>query len=482
MERNDSRRILRLESGKVRSVQRGVVQEFSLKLFVNGRELATLIASPHQLNFLVTGFFRTHGFVDTLNDILALGTCAEFGLARVRIKKEVSERFSPILTSGCGTGIAFDQQNLSGRQRAPAFPSYAPAALFGLMRELARRAESYRAHGGIHSSAVGDGRGLLLYAEDIGRHNTFDRIAGEALFRGIDLRGKLLATSGRVSTEMAAKAARLGIGLIVSRTSPTDQAIRLCEEAGITLVGYLRGESFEVYCRPEGLELAAPAEKIPGVTGVILAGGESRRMGCDKALLPIDGALFIDHVYARLATLFDEVLIVTNSPEFYRELPCRKVPDLYPGKGVLAGIHAGLCSASREKIFVAACDMPFLSAATIRRLCLEKEQGDVVIPCSGLGMEPLHALYDKSCRPAMEAALDAGEKRIVSFFPQVRVHEVPAEVFQDCDPAGRSFCNINTPQEYFDLRDREREADNTADAPGQGATVSGPAVPTRHRT
>ena len=203
---------------------------------------------------------------------------------------------------------------------------------------------------------------------------------------------------------------------------------------------------------------------------------------CDKELLPIDGALFIDHVYARLAALFDELLIVTNAPELYRELPCRKAPDLCPHKGVLAGIHAGLCHAAREKVFVAACDMPFLSAAVIRRLCRERDLGDVVIPFTGKGVEPLHALYDKRCRPAIEAALEAGEKRIVSFFPQVRVHQVPAEVFRECDPAGRSFCNINTPQEYFALREQEREEADTADAPGSVAAVSGQALPTPRRT
>ncbi len=439
-------------------MQRGVVREFPLTLFVNGRELATLVASPHQLNFLVAGFFRSNGFVDSLDDFLALGSCEEFGVARVRIKREVSERLSPTLTSGCGTGIAFDlQKNLPSMEDAPDLPHYSPPAIFGLMRELTRRAENYRAHGGIHSAAVGDGRRLLLYAEDIGRHNTFDRIAGEALFRGIDLRGKLLVTSGRISAEMVAKAALLGIGLIASRTSPTDQAIRICEEAGITLVGYLRGGSFEVYCHHEGLELAAPGEKIPGVTGVILSGGESRRMGSDKSLLPIHGARFIDHVYVQLAALFDEVIIVTNSPEFYREIPCRKVPDIHPFKGALTGIHSGLRHASQKKVFVAACDMPFLSTETIRRLCLEKEKGDVVIPCSGHGVEPLHALYDKCCLPAIEETLDAGKKRIVSFFPQVRVHEVTEEIFKDCDPEGHSFRNINTPQEYFALRKQGTE-------------------------
>lgn len=119
------------------------------------------------------------------------------------------------------------------------------------MEELARKAENYRSHGGIHSAAVGDEDGMILYAEDIGRHNTLDRIAGEALFKGISLSGKALVTSGRVSTEMVAKAVQLGISLIASRTSPTDMAVRICEEAGITLIGYLRSGKFNVYCHPE---------------------------------------------------------------------------------------------------------------------------------------------------------------------------------------------------------------------------------------
>ena len=104
------------------------------------------------------------------------------------------------------------------------------------MKELNRRTEQYRSHGGIHSAAIGDREGLLLHAEDIGRHNCLDRLAGEAWFKNIDLQDKMLVTSGRVSTEMVAKASRLGIGLIASRTSPTDRAIELCQQAGITLV------------------------------------------------------------------------------------------------------------------------------------------------------------------------------------------------------------------------------------------------------
>lgn len=454
MEQSSRRDIVRFERGQFRGVQRPLVREYPLELIVNDRPLATLVGSPHQLNFLVAGFLRLQGFVDSLDDILTLGICADFGSARIRVRGEVPERLKPTLTSGCGTGISFNlPENLtSAAPAARPAATFSPAAVFQLMKDLARRAEQYASHGGMHSAAVGDGDKLLLFAEDLGRHNTLDRIAGEALFRGIDLAGRLLVTSGRVSTEMVAKAARLGIALIASRTSPTDKAIELAEQAGITLIGYLRGESFEVYCHAERLTPAAPQTKIAGITGVILAGGESRRMGCDKSLLPVEGARFIDHIYRRLVALFDEVIIVTNSPGLYADIPCRKVPDIYYGKGALAGIHSGLCHARHERIFAVACDMPFLNAEVIHGLCLQADQGAVVVPQSPRGPEPLHALYHKSCLPAIEAVLDDGRRRIIAFFSEVRVHEVSLAELALHDPEGRSFRNINTPEEYFQCR------------------------------
>ncbi|HJV64948.1 MAG TPA: formate dehydrogenase accessory sulfurtransferase FdhD [Geomonas sp.] len=230
-----------------------VVQEFPLLLRVNDKELVTLIASPHDLRFLVAGFLRVQGFVSSMDDFLMLSVCNDFGIANVRIRGEVSANLKPILTSGCGTGITFSLPGSGtiSKVNTPA-ENVTPEAVFALMAQLARKAEKYKSHGGVHSAAVGDNDGdLLLYAEDIGRHNTVDRLAGEALLRGVDLAGKLLVTSGRVSAEMAAKAASLGIVLIASRTSPTDMAIRICQEAGITLVGYLRSANFNVYANPQ---------------------------------------------------------------------------------------------------------------------------------------------------------------------------------------------------------------------------------------
>jgi len=445
--------IKQLKNGRLHPAQRLVVEEYPLRLRVNGQELATLVCSPHQLNFLLVGFFRLQGFIASLDDIELLGVCADFGLAEVRLKGDLPVKLQPTLTSGCGTGISYNlpQQLATRADNRP--HQYSIDCLFRLMSQLAKQADQYRSHGGIHSAAIGDENGLLLFAEDIGRHNTFDRLAGEAWFKQIDLNDKMLVTSGRVSTEMVAKAARLGIGLIASRTSVTDKAIALCEQAGITLIGYLRGESLEIYSHPQQIQIATENTPIPAVTGVILAGGESRRMGSDKSLLPFHGARFIDHTYRIMAELFDEVLIVTNSPDLYSAIPCRKVPDLYYAQGSLAGIHAGVSHASHNAAFVVACDMPFINPEAITLLCNLAADGDVVIPISAHGPEPLHALYHKRCLPAMEAVLDAGHKRIVGFFPQVKVVEVPAADLSALGAAESSFLNVNTPQEYFSLRD-----------------------------
>lgn len=250
------KRVSVYKNGVLEPAETPLPREFPLKLTVNGREIATLIASPHDLRFLVAGFLRLQGFVESLDDFLMLSVCEDFGIANVQVRKELPERLQPVLTSGCGTGVTFSLPMAGGEGgegRRPGTLQLSPAAIFAFMDELGRRAESYRRHGGVHSAAVADGESLLLDAEDIGRHNTIDRLAGEALFRGIDLSGKVLITSGRVSSEMAAKAAHLGIALIASRTSPTDMAVKICRSAGITLVGYLRGGRFTVYAHPERL-------------------------------------------------------------------------------------------------------------------------------------------------------------------------------------------------------------------------------------
>ncbi len=425
-----------------------LVQEFPLQLIVNGRELATLIASPHQLHLLVAGFLRLQGFVNQADDFLMLSVCEEFGTANVRIRGELPERLKPVLTSGCGTGISFNIPGVCPDQHSGSAP-VSPGSIFSLMDSLARRAEQYQAHGGIHSAAVGKNGELLLYAEDLGRHNTLDRIAGEALLKGIDLTGTEMVTSGRVSTEMVAKASLLGIRLIASRTSPTNMAVALCDSAGICLAGYVRNNRFSVYSHPEMIEHYHTSSKIDGITGVILAGGLSTRMGRNKALLDAGGKRLIELVFGKMAHLFERIILVTNTPETYRFLPCPTTPDRYQDTGSLAGIHAALCASPTERVFIVACDMPFLSEPLIRDLCSRAETHDAVVPNGPTGLEPLHAVYSRSCLPIIESAIHAGAKRIFDLYPRFsNTLLVPWDVLEQHPGAAESFTNLNTPEEY----------------------------------
>lgn len=452
-------KIFRYQQGRLEPTDTSVVREFPLKLIVNGREIATLIASPHNLRFLVAGFLRLQGFVDTVADFHMLSVCEDFGVANVRIKGELPEKLRPVLTSGCGTGVTFTLETPTPNPEDQCKTrTFRPDAVFRLIEDLARKAEEYKNHGGIHSAAVGDVDGnLLLYAEDLGRHNTLDRIAGEALLSSMDLSGTLLVTSGRVSTEMAAKAARLGVSLIASRTSPTDMAGKICREAGIVLIGYARGGKFIVYNGAERLDLSISEGKITGVGGVILSGGKSSRMGSNKALLPYKGGRFIEAIHRQMTEIFAEVILVTNNPEQYEFIPCRKVPDLFPEGGALAGIHSGLYHSANPAIFVVACDMPYLNNGLIRHLAGRADKGSIIIPEGPAGLEPLHAVYGRGCLAAIEETLSFGEKRILSIFDRVKIMKLNAEQIAAFDPAFASFSNINTPDEYFRLRECERE-------------------------
>ncbi|MCF6179509.1 MAG: formate dehydrogenase accessory sulfurtransferase FdhD [Geopsychrobacter sp.] len=232
--------------------ERPLVAEYPLRLVVNDRELTTLIASPHELDYLVTGFLRLQGLIETKEDLLLMGICQKEGEAQVRIRGQLPPKLRQVLTSGCGGGISFNLPEAT--VIAPSTRRYSFAQLQQAMSQLNRLAEAYSSHGGIHSAGVSDGKQILLYAEDLGRHNTLDRIAGEALQKRVDLRGLLLVTSGRISSEMAGKSSQLGIALLASRTSPTDMAVQLCEQAGMTMVGYLRGGRCEVYSHAERLQ------------------------------------------------------------------------------------------------------------------------------------------------------------------------------------------------------------------------------------
>lgn len=225
---------------------------------------------------------------------------------------------------------------------------------------------------------------------------------------------------------------------------------------------------------PPGVYTPPMAEQ-ERVSAAILAGGASRRMGRNKALLPIRGQTLIERVIDRVRPLADEVWVVTNTPEEYAFLNVLTVSDRYPGVGPLAGLHAALDAARGDLVILLACDMPFVSVALLRYLLSLTAGVDAVIPRLGGREEPLHAIYRRvTCLPAVEAALHAGKRRLIAFLPAVRVRYVEEDELRRRDPELRSFLNANTPQEWAHVlamagrEEAEQPEDRLTSRPTQG--------------
>jgi molybdopterin-guanine dinucleotide biosynthesis protein A len=187
------------------------------------------------------------------------------------------------------------------------------------------------------------------------------------------------------------------------------------------------------------------------LTLVIQAGGQSRRMGQNKALMPFRGEPLIARVRSRLAPIANEVLVTTNTPESYTFLGVPLVPDLQPGMGALGGLESALDAARHPLVAVVACDMPFANPALFAasRDILLTENVDVVIPKTEHGFEPFHALYRReTCLPAVRAALAQGQMKLIAWFDAVRVRALTAEEIALYDPRGLAFMNVNTPEEW----------------------------------
>ncbi len=182
-------------------------------------------------------------------------------------------------------------------------------------------------------------------------------------------------------------------------------------------------------------------------SGIILAGGKNLRMGQNKAFLEVQGERIIDRIKRVFVDLFEEVLLVTNSPLDYLDLNQRIVTDIYREKGALGGIFTGLFHASFSHAFVAACDMPFLNPALIAHLAGLSPGYDIVIPRTDDGLQPLHAVYSRKCLPFMEDLLREGNLKILDFFHRVKKREVPAAEILPFDPHLASFLNLNTPED-----------------------------------
>ncbi len=242
------------KAGEYREVKGQIVREQPLTVYVNGQKFITLLSTPRKLDALVVGYLWLEKIIGSVDEIKRLAVSEVDGRADVDLVQDVELPTERILTSGCGGGITFriDPRVIP---RVESTLRVEPTRLFERMKELYQLAVAYRASRGIHGAALADPDQLLFMAEDVGRHNAVDKVCGEALLRGVATRDRVLLSTGRVSSEMLLKGARMGAPIIVSRTSPTEMAISLAEQLGVTVVGYLRHDAFNVYAGGEHLAL-----------------------------------------------------------------------------------------------------------------------------------------------------------------------------------------------------------------------------------
>ncbi|MEE8419589.1 MAG: formate dehydrogenase accessory sulfurtransferase FdhD [Dehalococcoidales bacterium] len=229
-----------------------VARETPLTIILNDRELVTLLCSPKDLNYLAIGFLSSEGFIENRDEISKIIVDDIRGVARVRTRegKVINDDiiFKRLITSGCGRGTSFYKaSDVENRVKIESGLKISGGEIMALVKEFQRRSLLYRSTGGVHSAALCEAGKILVFNEDIGRHNAIDKIFGECLLKGIDTRDRLVVTSGRISSEILLKVASRQIPVIVSKSAPTDLGVKMADDLGITLLGFVRGKRINAY-------------------------------------------------------------------------------------------------------------------------------------------------------------------------------------------------------------------------------------------
>jgi FdhD protein len=250
------RTYLTVRGGRSTEVAAEVVREQPLTVYVNGEKFLTLLCSPTMLDALVVGYLWMEKVIATREEIVGLDISAVDGRADVTLAAPVTLPTERILTSGCGGGITFRIDHRLFPRLNSAL-TVRPEQLALGMKQLFQAAEQYQRSRGIHGAALYDGERLLAVAEDVGRHNAVDKVKGRALLDDIETRDRILLSTGRISSEMLLKAARMGVPVVASRTSPTEMAVALAEQLNVTVCGYVRPDTLNLYA---GAALALDGE------------------------------------------------------------------------------------------------------------------------------------------------------------------------------------------------------------------------------
>jgi len=244
--------IQRVTRGSKEDTEDIVTRELSFTIILNKRELVTLLCSPMDLNYLAIGFLFSEGLLSTKDEIREIVLDDQNGAVHVKTREakepEGELPFKRLVTSGCSRGISsYSLADAQSRARVESQVKISAVEALALVKDFQHRSQLYQATGGVHSAALCDTQSILVFNEDIGRHNAIDKIFGECLLGDIPTADRIIITSGRISSEILLKVVRRGIPILISKSAPTNLGVELANELGITLIGFARGERMNVY-------------------------------------------------------------------------------------------------------------------------------------------------------------------------------------------------------------------------------------------
>lgn len=229
-----------------------VAAEIPFTILCNHREIVTLLCTPKYLKELAIGFLQSEGFINRKEDIENIHLDDRRWFVNVTLAKTskivLNSFWKRTITSGCGKGTVFyNAIDILHCSENKAEIYITPRQIYKLMNTLQHSSDLFLETGGTHCAAISDANELFLFREDIGRHNAIDKMFGECLLNQIDLRNKVVLTSGRLSSEIVIKLAKRHIPIVISRSAPTSLAIETAQKTGMTLIGFTRGAKMNLY-------------------------------------------------------------------------------------------------------------------------------------------------------------------------------------------------------------------------------------------
>ena len=242
--------ITRIKSQNVNEVEDSVIVEYPLTIYIDQEEFITLLCSPKSLKCLAVGFLYSEGIIESKDDIEDVVVYEEKNIACVHLKNKrkllEKQNKKRTVTSGCGKGSTFNDV-LGSIKKITEPITLKKEEVFSLSNEFGKKSDLFLTTGGVHSCAICKNDEIIMFEEDIARHNALDKILGRAFLEGINLDDKIILTSGRISSEILIKIAKREIPVIISRSAPTDLAVEMAGRLNILLIGFARGERMNLY-------------------------------------------------------------------------------------------------------------------------------------------------------------------------------------------------------------------------------------------